>query len=511
MTIKTRLSLILVLCMLLSLGPGCALAEAPDTEAPEAQGAVKAAPTPAEDDLVQTHHTARIGGQSIDYTATAGRMALNVDGNTCDMFFTAYTLDGVENASDRPITFAFNGGPGSSTEWLHMGMLGPRRGDVDEDGNPTQLPVNIVDNEYSLLDVTDLVFIDPVGTGFSRASGDTDPKAFYTYASDIASVGNFIRMYVARNGRWGSAKYVVGESYGTTRAARLTNYLSDTYDMALNGVILVSSINDFNTSMEETRSDLSYTVYLPTYAALGWYHGRLAEPYQSMTIDTLMDEVHAYAATDYQAALFRGSRLTDEEKKAVAQRIAAYTGLDSDFVLKQNLRVYINDFCAQLLSDKKLAIGRIDGRYTGPVTEGDFGNTNADPSSAAMGSAFGMAVNQYISGELDYHSDLIYQTMSVEVNDAWKYELDNRLLVQEKDIYTAISQNKFLKIWVLCGYYDLATPFFAAEWVFDHVFLNPEDAGRVTFSHYPSGHMIYMHSPSLASFREEAMAWYNEQ
>ena len=180
-------------------------------------------------------------------------------------------------------------------------------------------------------------------------------------------------------------------------------------------------------------------------------------------------------------------------------------------MLKQNLRVYINDFCAQLLSDKKLAIGRIDGRYTGPVTEGDFGNTNADPSSAAMGSAFGMAVNQYISGELDYHSDLTYQTMSVEVNDAWKYELDNRLLVQEKDIYTAISQNKFLKIWVLCGYYDLATPFFAAEWVFDHVFLNPEDAGRVTFSHYPSGHMIYMHGPSLASFREEALAWYNEQ
>ena len=153
----------------------------------------------------------------------------------------------------------------------------------------------------------------------------------------------------------------------------------------------------------------------------------------------------------------------------------------------------------------------IDGRYTDPVTEGDFGNTNADPSSAAMGSAFGMAVNQYISGELDYHSDLTYQTMSVEVNDAWKYELDNRLLVQEKDIYTAISQNKFLKIWVLCGYYDLATPFFAAEWVFDHVFLNPEDAGRVTFSHYPSGHMIYMHGPSLASFREEALAWYNEQ
>ena len=506
---KKLMSLALVLCLLLSLLGAYAESDVAQAAAPAEAAPAQAVPDEAADnDLVQTHHTVQIAGQTIDYTATTGTLAVELEGSTSDMFFTAYTMDGVEDLNERPVTFVFNGGPGSSSEWMHLGMLGPRRVDVDESGRPKELPVKLVDNPYSLLDMTDLVFIDPVGTGYSRATGETDPNVFYTYASDVMSVSKLIRLYVTRNGRWGSPKYLAGESYGTVRAIGVTNYLADAFSMSLNGVILVSSINDFYTSSEFTGSDLSYVLTLPTYAALGQYHGMLAEPYQSMALEDLMDEVRSFAGQGYQEALYKGSRLTGEEKNAVAEQIAGYTGLDAAFVLKHNLRIDVEDFCKQLLSDQKLVIGRIDGRYTGPVTGGSFGSSSADPSLGVLGGAFGMAVNEYIAGELNYHSDKLYETLSISVSESWRYGLDNQVLCQEGDIYNAISQNAFLKIWVLCGYYDLATPFHSAEWVYDHVFLNPENEGRITFTYYPSGHMIYMHEPSLAKFRQEAEAWY---
>ena len=507
------LSMILALCMLASLTG--ALAEAAPVEAEPVEAAPiefvpEAAAEADEEPLSVTHHTAQVAGQTLSYTATAGRLPVELEGNQCQMFFTAYTLDGVEDASARPITFAFNGGPGAGSLWLHMGMLAPRRLDVDEDGQPKSLPVRIVDNPCSILDMTDLVFIDPVGTGYSRAAEGVDPKLFYSYDCDIISVCEFIRLYTTRNGRWGSPKYVAGESYGTVRAVGVADYLSQRYGLGLNGVMLISSINDMGASMEFTGGDFTYALYLPTYAAIAWYHGMLDEQYQSMALEDYIAEVRDFAGSEYQAALFKGARLTDGERDAIAQKVADYIGFKVEDVIQANLRIYIDEFCTWLLKDRKLMVGRIDGRYTGPLTVGSIGSGEADPSVNAMSDAFNAALNRYMSEELDYHTDLPYEYLSNEVNHYWSYNLDNEVLDQKGIIYEIMSRNKFLKLWVLCGYYDLATPFYPAEWVYDHVFLNPEDRERLSFTYYPSGHMIYMHHPSLEQFRKDAEAWYTE-
>ena len=488
---KKLLSLVLTLCLLAALTGALAQAS-------------------AEEALSVTHHTAEIAGQTLSYTATAGRLPVEVDGNQCNMFFTAYTLDGVEDPGDRPVTFAFNGGPGSASVYLHLGMMGPRRVDVNDDGAPNALPTRLVDNSSSILDMTDLVFIDPVGTGYSRAAEGTDPEAFWTYESDVASVGEFIRMYTSRNGRWGSPKYVAGESYGTTRAVGVADYLFQRYTMSLNGVMLISSINDLSTGPEQKNeaTELSYALYLPTYAAIAWYHGVLDEKYQSMSLEDYMAEVRAFAGDDYQAALFKGTRLTADEISDIAGRIAGYIGLDKTDVIRANLRVFIDDFCTGLLKHRRLMVGRLDGRMTGPLTQGSIADGEADPSASIVDTAFGNTVNQYLAGELDYHTDLLYDCLGDAPNKAWKYNQDNRFLDQKETIYNIMSRNSFLKVWVLCGYYDLATPFFAAEWVYDHVFLNAENQDNLRFTYYPSGHMIYMYRPSLEQFRKDAEEWY---
>ena len=390
-----------------------------------------------------------------------------------------------------------------------MGFLGPRRIAFDENGTAEQFPTPMEDNAYSILDLTDLVFIDPVGTGYSHASEGVDPANFFGYENDIRSVGDFIRLYVSRYGRWSSPKYVSGESYGTMRAVGLCKYLSDTYAMGLNGLLLVSDINDFSTIMEGEAYDNAYALYLPTYAADAWYHERLDDKYQDMELEELLEEVRSFAAGDYLSALFQGRSLDEGQRDEVARRIAEYTGLDVQDVLEANLRVPYEDFCAKLLRDSNLVIGRIDGRYTGPATGGSMGSGDADPSMATLGDIYGAAVNQYIIGELDYHTDRPYETLSQEVNQAWSFPSSELTgFNQEQIIYEAMAKNRFLKVWVLCGYYDLATPFFAAEWVYDHVFIPADREDNLRFTYYPSGHMIYMHEPSLALFREQAEEWY---
>ena len=467
------------------------------------------APAPPEDHLVTTEHSAIVRGQPLDYTVTAGTMVVDTAGGKCELFFAAYTVEGFGSAADRPLTFVFNGGPGSSSEWMHMGFLGPRRIAFDQDGQVAQFPAPIADNDYSVLDITDLVFIDPVGTGYSRPVEGVDLSNFIGYENDNRTVGDFIRLYINRYGRWSSPKYLAGESYGTIRAIGLAKYLSDRYSLGLNGIMLISSVNDFTTMMENTPSDYTYALYLPTYAADAWYHGRLAPQYQDMKLEDLLAEVRAFAGGEYLSALFAGRRLDDARREDVASRIAVYTGLDREDILKANLRVLYWDFCEKLLSDKRLVIGRIDGRYTGPATGGSMADGEADPSAAALSDVFGMAVNQYINDELGFHTDRHYEPISLEVNEKWKYPASETSgFTQEKIIYEAMSKNRFMKIWVLCGYYDMATPFFAAEWTYDHVFLNKEYEKNLMFTYYPSGHMIYMHEPSLAEFREQAEKWY---
>lgn len=464
---------------------------------------------PVQDQLLEAHRSVLIEGQEIDYTVTAGTIAMDTELGQYEMFFTAYTKDGVEDLSERPITFAFNGGPGSASLWINFGLLGPRRIDVDDDGMVKQVPSELVDNENSLLDITDLVFIDPVGTGFSRAAGDTDASVFYNYTNDIASVGDFIRIYTTRYHRWSSPKYVAGESYGTTRAVGLCQYLDQTYAMNLNGLLLISTANDYGTIEFGKNQDIPFVTYLPTYAATAWYHHKLDETYQSMDLEAYLEEVREFAANEYQAALLRGSKLTAEELDKIAGQLSSYIGLSKDLILQQNLRITMDSFVQELFRDEKLLVGRLDSRYTGPVVSGSAEDGQSDPSAIGILEAFTGAVMDYYTADLGYQTDEPYQQLSVKVNEVWAYtETTNSIIAQENTIYEDMSRNKFLKVWVVCGYYDLATPFFAAEYVYDHVFLDDDLQDNLSFTYYPSGHMFYMHKPSLEQFREDAKAWY---
>jgi carboxypeptidase C (cathepsin A) len=461
-----------------------------------------------QDHIVTTNHTAVIQGKELSYTAQAGTMVLETGGNNCEIFFTAYTLDGVEDPSTRPVTFAFNGGPGSASIYLHVGCLGPRRIDVDENGYAKTMPVKMVDNENSLLDLTDLVIIDAVGTGYSRSLEDSiDP--FVGYDNDNRTFGDFIRQYINRNNRWGSEKYVAGESYGTPRAVGICKYLADTYSLYLNGLILISSINDFSATVFTEGNEIPYATFIPTYAADAWYQGVLAREYQDMELEAYLDVVRGFVDNEYVPALFNGSQLTEEELDALAEKYAGYTGLKKEYVLRSNLRVELDDFLTELLKDQKLVVGRMDGRMTGPATTGSMDGGESDPSNLSFNLSFGNAFNNYIVSELGFQTDRPYIPTNDEVNASWSFPISpwGGYVSQEQVIHDCISQNPFLKIWVLCGYYDGATPFHTVEYTFRHVFLNDDLKDHVSFTYYPCGHMIYMEKASFDKFRADAQNW----
>ena len=463
----------------------------------------------SQDNIVTTKHTAVIQGKELPYTAQAGTMVLNTGGSNCEIFYTAYTLDGAEDPSERPITFAFNGGPGASSMTIHSACLGPRRVDVDENGYSKSMPAKMVDNENSLLDLTDLVIIDAVGTGYSRSLEDSNDP-FIGYDNDVRTFGDFIRQYINRNGRWGSKKYVAGESYGTTRAVGICKYLADTYSLNLNGLILISSINDCRSVVPENGNELPYATCIPTFAADAWYQGVLAPEYQEMELEFYLEEVRQFVEDEYVPALFQGTRYTQDELDALAEKYAGYTGLKKDFVLSCNLRVGLDDFLTELLKDKKLVVGRYDGRITGPATEGSIDNGDADPSDSVFSLALGNAFNNYVVSELEFQTDRPYIPMSTDINDSWTFPLDSwgGYLSQENIVSDCISENPFLKVWVLCGYYDGATPFYSAEYTFSHVFLNDDLKDNLSFTYYPCGHMIYMEKDAFDKFRKDAEAWF---
>ena len=482
---KKNVSFLIVLLTLIFTMSGAAFSSSSSQDKEEPQ-----------DNIVTTKHTAVIQGSELSYTAQAGTMVLKTGGSSCEIFFTAFTLDDVEDPSSRPITFAFNGGPGVSSMYINAGCMGPRRIDVDENGYAADIPVKMVDNSNSLLDLTDLVFIDAVGTGYSRSLEGTDDP-FIGYENDVRTFGDFIRQYVNRNNRWGSRKYVAGESYGTTRAVGVCEYLSDTWAMNLNGVMLISSVNDYSSIVFSEGNEIPYANYLPTLAVDAWYHGMLAPEYQEMELEAYIEVVRDFVENEYVPALFAGSSLTEEEKDALAEKYAAYTGLSKDYVLSSNLRVKINDFLVELLKNKKLTVGRLDGRITGPVLSGSIDDGNGDPSSVIFDLSYGDAYNDYIVNELEFNTDRPYITTSLDINSEWKFpeQQEGGSLCQEKTVYESVSKNPFLKVWVLCGYYDGATPFYGAEYAYNHVFLNDDLKDHVSFTYYPSGHMIYMERP----------------
>lgn len=489
------MSALLTLALLLS----CCTALAEDAEE---------APALPADNLVVTEHSTTINGRAIDYTATTGTIAMDTDLGQYEIFFTAYTLKDVADIAARPITFCFNGGPGAASVYLHMGLLGPERIDVNAEGMLDQIPVGHSPNSYSILDMTDLVFIDPVGTGYSRALPGTDPDVFYNYYNDLAAVGDFIRTYVNRYDRWASPKYLSGESYGTTRAVGVCEYLMSNCHMDMNGLMLVSSANDYSSLYTAPGNDTPYINFLPSFAASAWYHGKVGDQYKNMALEGFLDEARAFAAGDYLSAIYQGTRLSDAERDDIATRMSDFIGLSKDFILKHDLRIAMEDFCPELLADEKLMVGRLDSRYTGPVMSGDLGSGASDPSSTGIVEAFSDVCVDYLSRDLNFRTDQFFEALSSSVIMKWSFNHDNRYVAQEETIRTCMSANKFLKVWVLCGYYDLATPFFGAEWIFSHIFLNPEQEGNLSFTYYPSGHMFYLLESNLDKFHSEAEAWY---
>lgn len=473
----------------------------------EAPAAEAAKPT---DNTVTTKHTATIKGKKIAYTAETGTMVLESCGEQCEIFYTAYTKDGVKDKSTRPITFAYNGGPGAASSYIHFGCLGPRRVELDEKGVPITLPAKVVDNQNSILDITDLVFIDPVGTGYSRAVDESKADVYYNYDSDNECVGDFIRQYVNRNNRWGSPKYLAGESYGTTRSVGVCNYLANNCSMNVNGLMLISCVNDFSAIAFGGSNELPYASFIPTYAAAAWYHGVLSQKYQDMKLEDYMDEVCSFVEKEYVPALFMGTKLSKSELESTAEKLADYIGVSKEFVIENNLRFDLEPFSKEILKDKKLMIGRYDERLTGPSTTGSIYDGKSDPSGSTVDTAFGDAFRKYITEELGYQTDRNYITLSLDINNAWSFPINNigGYLAQEDTIRDILSKNKFLKIWVLSGYYDAATPFYGTQWQYNHVFANDDVKERITFTHYASGHMLYIDSNSFDQFREDAEKWY---
>jgi carboxypeptidase C (cathepsin A) len=469
------------------------------------------------DDLVSTQHSITVeqpdgSSATLRYTATSGRMVLRLERHTDDkfdgqqakaeVFLTAYVAES-DDPAKRPVTFAFNGGPGSSSVWLHLGLLGPRRVLMGDVGELLPPPYGLADNAQTLLRHSDLVFIDPVSTGFSRAVKGEKSKDFHGYGGDVESVGEVIRLWTTRNDRWMSPKYLCGESYGTTRASALARYLQERYGMYLNGVMLISAILDFGSAKFGGGNDDPYALYLPTYAAIAHYHGKHGD----RPLLEVLAEAEEYAERDYPWALARGARLTTEERAAAAGRLASLTGLSADYVDRVNLRPEHIRFLTELLRDQRLVVGRIDGRFTGWDT--DYGRElwSADPSISAIIGPYTAALNHYVRTELGYSSDLPYEVLTDRVRP-WSYaEFENQHVFVLDKLAAAMRANPHMRVHVACGYHDAATPYFAAEHTFAHLEIPPELASNIEFSYHEAGHMMYLHEPSrlaqsaqLASF-----------
>jgi len=461
-----------------------------------------------EDIVSVTHHTIKINNQVIPYTATAGYLTLRDEEGKgkANVFFTAYTREDIKDLSQRPLTFAFNGGPGSSTVWLHLGALGPKKVLLDDNGFPLPPPFKLIDNPYTLLDVSDIVCLDAISTGFSRALPGEKPQQFHGVREDIEAVGEFIRLYLTRNNRWLSPKFILGESYGTTRATGLAGYLQGRrFGLYLNGVILVSSVLDFSTLDFSPGNDLAYILFLPTYTATAWYHHRLPNDLQTKSLREVLDEAEKLALNEYSLALLKGNSLSAEEKEVIIKKISRFTGLSPSYLAQANLRVSAYRFFKELLRNKHLTVGRLDSRFTGRDADAAGERPDFDPSSTAITGPFATLINHYLRVDLKFPNDLTYAIYGNVRPWRWIYEQQDRTpnVYLAETMRQALNQNKFLKVFVANGYYDLATPYFATEYTFNHIGLNGEFKDRVKMGFYEAGHMMYIHKKSHAQLKKD--------
>jgi carboxypeptidase C (cathepsin A) len=485
----------------------------------EKQQAEGQAPVPEiEEKTVSKSYTGKFGRRKVNYTATAATQVIEQDDDKKAVFFhVSYTEDGADPAT-RPIVFAFNGGPGSSTVWLHLGLFGPRRVELDDDGFRVATPGRLIDNEHSLLDVADVVLIDAIGTGFSTAAPKDKEKDFHHFSMDIEAFTDFIVSYLSRQGRWSSPKYLAGESYGTTRGAAIARRLFADKGTELNGLILISAALNFQTIGQEKEArvfrpgnDLPYMVFLPTYAATAWYHGRLSRKLQNRKLRDLLDEVERFAIGPYWSALARGDRLDDKERAKVASRLAEYTGLSLEYVERYDLRIHIHRFCKELMRGQRRTVGRLDSRFSGIDRIADGDNLENDPASDQIGGAFAATLNAYLREELGFEHDAFYETMSMKVNEAWDYEeFKGHYVDTSEDLREVMSRSQRLRVFVANGYYDLATPHFATEYTFSHLGLDESLRKNVSMEYYDAGHMMYIHKPSLAKLAGDLRGFVRE-
>ncbi len=490
--------------------PASAGGQEPAAAATQPALAPAATPTPASDPApVVTRHTVELAGRKLAYTATTGFMAMKDEEGKkkADVFFIAYTRDGEDEPAARPITFTFNGGPGSSSVWLHLGALGPKRVLMDEQGFPLPPPFRLAANEGSWLPFTDLVFIDPVLTGYSRPAPGEKKEQFHGLEEDVASVGDFIRLYTTRHRRWASPKFIAGESYGTTRAAGLAGYLQLRHGMYLNGLVLISSVLQFSTLQLVPGNDLPAILYLPAYTAAAWYHQKLPAALQARPLAEVVDEARRFAHSDYTLALARGSTLSGADRARIVARLAELTGLSARYLEDSDLRVPIERFVRELLRDQGRSAGRLDSRFTGSARDNAGEAFEFDPSMAAIRGPYTQAINDYLRRELGFESDLTSENLGGRVYP-WNWgSADAGFPNVAETLRSGMTQNPFLHVLVASGYYDLATPFSATEYTFRHLGGDPELAERVTMTYYESGHMMYIHRPSLLKLRDDGRAF----
>ncbi|MGZ8710513.1 MAG: S10 family peptidase [Thermoanaerobaculia bacterium] len=463
---------------------------------------------PPVDQISTTQHTVRVGDEIVRYTARAGTIILkNDDGEPRASFFhVAYTKDGADPAT-RPVIFTFNGGPGSSSVWLHMGAFGPKRvAYKDDEGHAAPPPYRMVDNEGTLLDVADLVFLDPVTTGFSRAIPISDAKKFHGFEADVESIGEVIRLWTTRNARWSSPKFLAGESYGTTRAAGLAGWLHD-QGFYLNGVMLISSILNFGTARFDSGNDLAYILFLATYTATAWYHKRLPAELQNGTLESAVAESEAFALGEYATALMKGDRATEAERRSVAEKLARLTGLTARYIESTNLRINIHRFDKELLREQRRTVGRLDSRFIGIDRDAAGEDPEKDPSYAAIYGEYTAVMNDWVRRGLKFETDLPYEILTGKVRP-WSFErYQNRYLDVSETLRAAMAQNPDLKVWVANGYYDLATPFAATHYTFARMQIDPTLRGNVTMTYYAGGHMMYIDRAAHRKMREDAAAF----
>ena len=492
------------------------------TPMPTPQATAPAAPTtaPAEpqERLVTTEHRLALGKKTLDYTAVCGSIVLRdytpiddkkdgaprkPDKATASFFFTAYTLKAAKKSAPRPITFSFNGGPGSSSVWLHLGILGPQRVATDAMGNAPPPPYALVDNEHTLLTDSDLVFIDPVGTGHSRMAEGEKATEFHEYQRDLDAVGEFIRVYLTRYGRWGSPKYLIGESYGTTRAAGLSLHLQDKHDIFLNGVMLVSLAIDMQTLSFDHANELPYPLFLPTYAATAWYHKALVPELQKKPLAEVVKAAEGFANTDYHVALLQGSALDGPARERVATQVARYSGLKTDYVLKADLRPDPFRYFKELLRDRGQTVGRLDSRFLSQDHDDVGEHPETDAFMSAVVGAYATGINRLLKDTLKFETDAPY-VVHAPIWDKWNWkDFENKYVNVGASLRKAMQANPHMRVYVASGYFDLGTPHAAGDYTVNHLGLRGEARQRVRVSYFEAGHMMYIHQPSLVRMAKE--------